>query len=126
MTPVAELPLAVGALVAFVVLVGAHYVADFAMQNDFVAKAKADTKDPHHEHALVAHCMHHAVTSGLAMLLVEASYPTAFWAAVCTAGTHYIIDHGKAVKKLYGIHVDQTLHLASALLIAFMVAGGVI
>ena len=54
-------------LTTLLVLIGAHYVADFAMQNDYMATAKADTKRPDLIHALTAHSAHHAVAAGVAL-----------------------------------------------------------
>ncbi len=97
---------------AVLLLIGAHYVADFAMQKEYVATAKADTKLPDWFHALTAHAAHHAIVSGIA--LAALGLPWTF-GALFTGLTHWLIDYGKAVRGWYGNHVDQGLHVAVAL-----------
>lgn len=99
-------------LSAILLLLGAHYVADFAVQNEYVATAKADTSRPDWFHALTAHSAHHAVTAGIA--LAALGLPWMFGALIVGA-THWVIDYGKAVRGWYGYHVDQGLHVAVAL-----------
>lgn len=96
-------------LTLILVLLGAHYVADFAMQNEYVATAKADTSRPDWFHALTAHAAHHAVASGVALALL--GYPWLVGALVIGV-SHWLIDYGKAVKHWYGYHTDQSLHIA--------------
>lgn len=100
-------------------LLAAHYVADFAMQNDFVAamKAKVHT-DPHGIHALAAHAIHHGVAASLALFLLGASPEATIMVGAVTAATHAVIDYLKAVENAFGIHVDQALHLGVIVLLA--------
>lgn len=100
------------AAIAVLLLLGAHYVADFAMQNDYVATAKADTTRPDWFHALTAHAVHHAVAAGVALAIIGLPW---LIGAVVVGVTHWAIDYGKAVRRWYGYHVDQGLHVAVAI-----------
>ena len=96
---------------AIILLIGAHYVADFAMQNQYVADAKADTKRPDWFHALTAHAAHHAVAAGIALAVLGLPW----LAGALTVGvTHWLIDYGKAVRGWYGYHADQAMHICVA------------
>lgn len=107
------------ALTAILLLIGAHYVADFAMQNDYVAAAKADTTRPDWFHALTAHSAHHAVAAGVALAVLGLP-----WLSGCliVGVTHWLIDYGKAVRGWYGYHVDQGLHIGIAIGVGLSVA----
>ena len=107
------------ALTAILLLIGAHYVADFAMQNDYVAAAKADTTRPDWFHALTAHSAHHAVAAGIALAVLGLP-----WLSGCliVGVTHWFIDYGKAVRGWYGYHIDQGLHLGIAIGVGLSVA----
>ena len=97
-------------------LIAGHYVADFAMQNQFVADMKGKVGvDPHGIHALTAHAMHHATVAGIAAFAVGAP-----WIAVALAVgvTHWLIDYAKADRNMFGVHVDQALHIAVLLTVA--------
>lgn len=103
-------------LYALLALLGAHYVADFAMQNDYVATAKAKVHTaPDGIHALTAHAVHHVVA--VAILLGLLGLP---WLlpALLVGATHWAIDYGKAVRSWYGYHADQGLHLLVIILVA--------
>jgi len=85
-------------------LVAGHYLADFALQDDFMAKNKADAgKTAMGFHVLTAH----AAIQGLIAGLLSQNLSIGIIVAV----THWIIDFGKAVKGLYGINIDQFLHI---------------
>lgn len=99
------------ALTAILLLIGAHYVADFAMQNEYVATAKADTSRPDWFHTLTAHSTHHAVAAGIALAVLGLPWLTG---ALIVGVTHWLIDYGKAVRGWYGYHVDQMAHLIVA------------
>lgn len=101
--------------IAALLLIGAHYVADFAMQNDYVATAKADTKRPDWAHALTAHSVHHGVAAGVALAILGLPWLAG---ALVTAATHWGIDYGKAVRRWYGYHADQAMHLLVAVIVA--------
>lgn len=108
-------------LYALLALLCAHYVADFAMQNDYVASAKAKVHTaPDGIHALTAHAMHHLVAVA-ALLGVLLDLPWLIPALIIGV-THWLIDYGKAVLKWYGYHADQGLHLFVILLVALFIA----
>lgn len=116
MTPVFELIVTAREFIVLFALLGAaHYVADFAMQNDFVAKAKAEPHSEAGPHALIAHSVHHATLAALAVWISGAAGIAS--AAIITGLSHYWIDYGKAVLKKYSLHVDQALHFGAILLV---------
>lgn len=94
-------------------LVG-HAIADFWAQSDSVAKMKNRHRDPAQFappgqkpqamwfYALTAHAMMH----GAAVYAVTRSLPLCLAETAC----HWLIDFGKC-DNLYGIHVDQFLHI---------------
>jgi len=105
-------------LYTILIMLAAHYVADFAMQNDYVAQAKAKVwTAPDGIHALVAHSMHHGVAVALGLLILGVDPIWIVWAAVITAVSHGIIDYGKAVEHWFGYHADQIMHLTMAVMI---------
>ena len=88
----------------FLMLVAGHYLADFALQDDFMAKNKADAgKTAMGFHVLTAH----AAIQGLVAGVISESLTIGLIVAI----THWIIDFGKATKQWYGINVDQFLHI---------------
>jgi putative Mn2+ efflux pump MntP len=99
-------------LTTILLLIGAHYVADFAMQNQYVADAKADTKRPDWFHALTAHSAHHAVAAGFALAVLGLPWLAG---ALVVGVTHWFIDYGKAVRHWYGYHADQAMHIGVAI-----------
>lgn len=102
------------ALTAVLLLIGAHYVADFAMQNDYVATAKADPSRPDWFHTLTAHSAHHAVTAGIALAVLGLPWLAG---AIAVGLTHWLIDYGKAVRGWYGYHADQAMHITVAIIV---------
>ncbi len=116
-------------LYALLALLGAHYVADFAMQNAYVAAAKADRSKPDWFHALTGHAVHHAVAATVALWTVylgtgvspDANVGTAYGVAIglgiAVGASHWFIDYGKAVAHLYGYHSDQFFHVAVSIVI---------
>jgi len=88
----------------FLMLVAGHYLADYALQSDFMAKNKADAlKTAMGFHTLTAH----AAIQGLVAGLLSQN----FTIGIVVAITHWIIDYGKAAKNWYGINIDQFLHI---------------
>lgn len=103
-------------LLALAALVGAHYVADFAMQNDYVASAKAKVHTaPDGIHALTAHAVHHVVVAAVLLGLLGLPW---LLPALFVGVTHWAIDYGKAVRSWYGYHADQGMHLLVIVLVA--------
>lgn len=92
------------------ILIALHYLADFALQNDFVARAKnrnTDVGKLFWPHALLAHSSIH----GLFVGLVTGSALL----GVIETGLHAAIDFIKCENKI-SIHVDQALHIACKVL----------
>lgn len=108
-------------LLAIFAVLAAHYVADFAMQNDYVATAKAKVHTaPDGIHALTAHAFHHFAAVAVALILLNLPW---FIPAGILAATHWAIDYGKAVRGWYGYHADQTMHLFVVVLTALAAVG---
>lgn len=105
---------------AVIGLLAAHYVADFAMQNDYVATAKAKVHtSPDGIHALTAHAFHHFAAAALVLALLGLPWLVP---ALVVGATHWAIDYGKAVRGWYGYHADQTAHLVVAVVVAVVAA----
>lgn len=112
---------------AFVLALG-HFVADYPLQSDFIAKGKnpfreidPSTIPPGQKPQLVWPWVltAHAATHAAAVYLITGSH---FLAAVELVA-HWAIDYGKCANR-YGIHVDQGLHMACKLLWAVMLVAG--
>lgn len=94
-------------LTLFMFLMFGHFLADYPLQGDFLAKGK-DPNGPFKEffpwtHALFAHAAIHA---GFVFLFTGSK-----WCAFFELTMHAWIDYGKC-KKWIGIHIDQILHVA--------------
>lgn len=98
----------------FFTLLAGHYLADYALQTEFMATRKADAlKNAVGFHALTAH----AAIQGLVAGLLSQN----FTVGAIVALTHWLIDLGKASKGLYGINIDQTLHILVLLAVVLWV-----
>lgn len=107
----------------FFALLAGHYLADYALQTRHMAEGKAKIfKQSAGFHLLTAHAAIHGLVAG--------TITRSFTAGVIVALTHWLIDflkasellddrfphtkgarrHGQTVG-LYGINVDQTLHI---------------
>jgi len=107
------------ALLALFGLVCAHYVADFAMQNQYVADTKAKVHTaPDGIHALVAHSVHHVAAAAVALALLGLPW---LIPALVVGVTHFAIDYAKSVRGWITYHQDQALHLAVATAIAITI-----
>lgn len=88
------------------VLIGIHFLCDYPLQTEFLAKGKASFDQPLNGvpwyHCMTAHCAVHALGVGLATRVWE----LALAEFVC----HFIIDTSKAQKR-FGINIDQALHI---------------
>lgn len=100
-------------------LLVAHAVADFALQNSDMAKGKNRNRpiDPATippgqtaQRVWPYFLTSHAVIHGGAVSLATGVW----WLGVCEAVAHWWIDFGKC-DGVYGIHVDQALHIACKL-----------
>jgi hypothetical protein len=102
----------------FILLIMAHYLCDFALQNDFVAKFKAvkinGEYNPIWYHCLIAHCAIHA----LAVYLATNSIYLCLFMFV----THFVIDQSKCLNKLT-FNQDQSLHVIVILIISLIYCG---
>jgi len=107
----------------FFTLIAGHYLADFGLQLPYMAEKKAKAfVEPIGFHVLTAHAAIHGLVAGV--------ISGHFWVGVFVAVTHWIIDFGKAsdlidnrfphtagarrngqTHGMYGIHLDQTLHI---------------
>lgn len=94
-------------LMTFLMLASAHYLADYPLQGDFVARMKGQPNADGF-HTLLAHA---AIQGGLVGAV--AAYRGDDWLQVflLVGITHYFIDLGKARFNWYGLHVDQALHM---------------
>lgn len=109
----------------FAVLLAGHYLADFPLQSQHIAENKGKVFiEAIGFHCLTAHAAIHGLVAG---------YIAGFWAGLIVAVTHWLIDFGKSwegwpegwritdgarwagnpdARGLYGINVDQALHVA--------------
>lgn len=112
----------------FVLCLG-HFVADYPLQSDFIAKGKNRFRpvDPASippgqtpmtvwPWVLTAH----AATHGAAVYLILGSPAL----AMAELLSHWLIDYGKCANR-YGIHLDQAAHLVCKLLwaVIFVIGG---
>lgn len=79
-----------------------HYLADFGLQNDFIAKFKAPKSAPFWWHVMTGHCAIHA----LGVLVATGSHAM----AVCEFVAHFSIDCLKCTGRL-SFNQDQALHI---------------
>ena len=95
-----------------------HYIADYPFQSAYMAENKAYAlMTAEGTHALTAHAFIQGLTAGVISHSVVA--------ALCVGLSHWLIDFGKASKLLkrgkrsglYGINVDQALHLSVIFLV---------
>ena len=95
----------------FVMLLGAHWVCDYPLQGEFLAKAKLE--GPLRFYHLVAHAGIH----GAAVALVTRNV----WLGLAEWAAHTVIDELK-IKGKTTFAVDQALHIAcKALWLALVV-----
>jgi len=94
----------------FLLLMIAHFMADFPLQGNFLAMAKNRTVDtigvPWYE-AMLVHCTIHG---GLVALLTGS-----IWLGFAELALHFLIDDAKCRGK-FEFLVDQNLHLLCKLL----------
>ena len=99
----------------FFILIMVHYLCDFSLQNDFVAKFKAmkinGEYNPIWYHCLTAHCAIHA----LDVYLVTKSLLLSLIMFV----TNFIIDQCKCLNKLT-FNQDQSLHFLVIAILSYL------
>ena len=92
-----------------------HYLFDFAIQGDFVAKFKARYIDGNHNpiwfHVLTAHSAAHT----LPVLFLTGSVGLGLF----MFASHFLIDYAKCAKEL-SFNQDQLLHLVVVLIISYL------
>lgn len=94
------------AVTTLLYLFGLHFLCDFALQGDYMARAKdrfAGNPAPEWFWALGGHALIH----GAAVCLLLGC-----WLGVAEAAAHCAIDYAKCARRI-SYDVDQTLHLAS-------------
>lgn len=97
-------------------LVIAHAVTDYALQSLFMAEHKAPGSARVEGEAVWPWILAaHALINAGGVLLVTGSPALSALEAVL----HFLIDYGKG-RRAYGFHADQSLHLASKLLLALL------
>ena len=99
------------------ILIAAHYIADYPLQGDAIAVGKnRNVNKAHHGvpwfHWLTAHACTHAMAVGLMTGNV--------WLGLAEFIAHFIIDFGKC-EKWFGLEVDQILHVLCKILWVFIV-----
>lgn len=108
-----------GFYLLFTLLMG-HAVADFALQSDAMAQGKRGTvvSVPNGQKPQVTWVywlMAHSLIHGAAVMVITGG----IWMAVFATVVHVLVDFGKT-RNHYGIHMDQTLHLVTLVIIAFV------
>lgn len=110
--------------ICFLLILG-HFVADYPLQSDFIAKGKNRFRPvdpasipPGQKPMLVWPWVltAHAATHAAAVYVVTGSVAL----AACELVAHWAIDYGKCANR-YGIHFDQAAHIACKLLWALIV-----
>ena len=93
----------------FLILVSAHFLADFPLQGEWMAKEKYSVfKTQLGTVALFAHAFIQALIVGIIAWLLGYDFYTFF---LVVGVTHFLIDLGK-IKGKYGVLTDQLLHYA--------------
>jgi hypothetical protein len=98
----------------FALMLAAHFVADYPLQGEFLAKAKAQGP------LRVWHLFGHSAIHGAAVLLVTGSL------LLCVLETlaHTLIDESK-VRGRISFATDQALHVGCKVLWLALIAGGI-
>lgn len=92
-------------------LFAGHALADFALQNDFVAKFKARGSADFWFWVLLAHSLIHG---GIVYFITQN-----IWLGIIETLAHGLIDFGKCEKK-YGFNTDQALHYTCKVIYALV------
>ncbi len=91
-------------------LVAVHYLCDFPLQSEFMAKGKSDRRPSAYPrwHIMIAHCAIHAGGVALVMSLTQAPFAMVF--GVVEFAWHICTDEVKN-RGWIGAHIDQGSHL---------------
>jgi hypothetical protein len=99
-------------------LLGAHFIADYPLQGDFLAQTKGK-----YWYSLMAHSIIYATVIGLCLMFLG-SY--AFWKVALIYVSHLIIDYKKATAKNKDkaltdyLYIDQALHIGINSILLFL------
>lgn len=94
-------------MVSLIYMVCGHYLADFGLQNEFIAKFKVPGSAPFWFHVLIAHCAIQAIP----VLLVTGNAGL----GIAEFVAHFLIDFTKGKGKL-SFNQDQLLHIVCKLI----------
>ncbi len=117
----------VGLIQIWFLLVLGHFVADYPLQSDFIAKGKnrfrpvdPSTIPPGQKPMTIWPWVltAHAATHAAAVFIVTGSAILALAELI----SHWLIDYGKCANR-YGIHADQVAHIACKFLWAAIAVG---
>lgn len=123
----------------FLALLGGHYLADFPLQSEHIAKNKGKV----FIEAIGFHCLtaHAAIQGLIAASVASYSGHSGLLAGLMVGMTHWVIDFGKSWERwpegwritngaqwsgnpdargLYGINVDQCLHSVVLVVLSFL------
>lgn len=95
-------------------MVAAHFVADYPLQGDFLARAKAEGP------LRVWHLFGHSVIHGGAVLLITGS----LLLCLLETAAHMLIDENKVHGRI-SFATDQAMHIGCKLLWIGLLAGGI-
>ena len=83
-------------------VIGAHFIGDYAMQSDWMAKNKGKSI-----YVMIAHCAIYTVVCAIPFEMFGACIP---WVMGIIFITHFFSDYLKC-NNLYGLAIDQTIHI---------------
>jgi hypothetical protein len=112
-------------------LLAGHALMDFALQSDAMAVCKCRRTDNPLQKSvpwyywLTAHALLHGAAVGVVLHWTTGNWEVAVTFAVVEAVVHWLVDLGKC-EKLYGIHVDQALHVGCKVLWWGLITAGVV
>lgn len=104
-------------IAVFFKLMAGHYLMDFGLQNDFIAKFKSPGSAPFWIHVMIAHCMMQAIP----VYFVTGNVGLAELEFVA----HFFIDYNKCRGRLSFNH-DQALHVVCKLVWALCATAGTV
>jgi hypothetical protein len=112
-------------------LLAGHALMDYALQTDPMAVCKCRRTDHPLQKTvpwfywLTAHAFLHGAAVGLIVIGFTGNRELGVALATAETVVHWLIDFGKC-EKLYGIHVDQGLHIACKIAWWGLIAGQVV
>jgi hypothetical protein len=112
-------------------LLAGHALMDYALQSEAMATCKCRRANSPLQQSvpwyywLTAHALLHGAAVGLLIQWGYVDWYLAVWFAAAETVAHWLIDFGKC-EKLYGIHIDQALHVLCKVAWWGLVAGEVV